>query len=193
MTPFAVPDAIEPLIGWRYWCLDKKEGLLHSLSGAGGYLWAPDKRFEARCPVIKRGSIDRRYRFVSGMRTDMHEAPGEMCRCGIYAARDLMHLRRQMLTRLAIKVVGEVSLWGKIIPGSKGFRAQFAYPRSLFVIQRTYDWDQSAAAEALSVYGVPVDVISYRTVGFNPLATLGSTLRRLRPQPQPQAPERPVA
>ncbi|MGH2752568.1 MAG: hypothetical protein ACRDK3_17115 [Actinomycetota bacterium] len=180
MTPFAVPDAIEPVVGWRYWRVDKKEGLLHSLSGAKGFLWQPNTRFEARCPVVKRSGLDGRYRFISGMRVELHDAPGEMCRCGIYAARDLTHLRRQMLAGLAINVVGEVSLWGKLIPGSKGYRAEYAYPRRLFVIQRTAEWDQSAVAGALSVYGVPVETISYRRVGFNPLATLGEFLRRLR-------------
>ena len=180
MTSFAIPDAIEPIVGWRYWRVDKKEGLLHSLSGATGFLWQPSARFEARCPAIKRTGIDVRYRFISGMRIEMHDAPGERCRCGIYAARDLSHLRRQILTGLAINVVGEVSLWGKLIPGSKGYRAQYAYPRSLFVIQRTADWDQSKAAEALAVYGVPVETISYRRVGYNPLATIGDFLRRMR-------------
>ncbi|MGH2698006.1 MAG: hypothetical protein ACRDJL_02240 [Actinomycetota bacterium] len=179
MTPFAVPDAIEPLVGWRYWRVDR-ENLLHSLSGTKGFVWRPNTRFEARCPVVKRTGIDRRYRFISGMRVEMHDAPGDRCRCGIYAARDLTHLRRQILTGLAINVVGEVSLWGRVIPGSKGFRAQYAYPRRLFVIQKTADWDQSAVADALSVYGVPVETIPYRRVGYNPLATVGDFLRRFR-------------
>jgi len=180
VNSFAVPDAIEPVIGWRYWRVDKKERLLHSLSGAKGFLWQPHTRFEARCPVIKPTGIDGRYRFLSGYRGELHDSPGEMCRCGIYAARDLTHLRRQILTGLALNVVGEVSLWGKLIPGSKGYRAQFAYPRRLFVIQRTADWDQSEAAEALSIYGVPVETISYRQVGYNPFATIGDLLRRMR-------------
>lgn len=180
MRSLAVPDAIEPLVGWRYWRLDR-EGLLRSLSGSTRYLWPPNRRFEAGCPVIKRNGIDGRYRFISGMRVDMHEAPGEMCRCGIYAARDLAHLRRQMLTGLGIKVVGEVSLWGKVIPGSKGLRAQYAYPRRLFVIQRTADWHQEKAVELLSAYGVSVEAIPYREVGFNPLATVAGLLRRLKP------------
>jgi hypothetical protein len=180
VTEFAVPDAIEPLVGWRYWRVDKKENLLHSLSGSKGFLWWPNQRFEARCPVIKRSGIDRRYRYISGMRVEMHDAPGEGCRCGIYAARDLSHLRRQILSGLAINVVGEVSLWGKLIPGSKGYRAQYAYPRRLYVIQRTADWDQSAVADALSIYGVPVETISYRKVGYNPLATVSDFLRRIK-------------
>jgi hypothetical protein len=180
VTSFAVPDAIEPVVGWRYWRVDKKEKLLHSLSGAKGFMWQPNTRFEARCPVIKPTGIDGRYRFLSGYRGEMHDSPGEMCRCGIYAARDLTHLRRQMLTGLALNVVGEVSLWGKLIPGSKGYRAQYAYPRRLFVIQRTADWDQSEAAEALSVYGVPVETISYRRVGDNPFATIGDLLHRMK-------------
>jgi len=180
VTAFAVPDAIEPVIGWRYWRVDKKEKLLHSLSGAKGYEWRPKTRFEARCPVIKRTGIDGRYRFISGMRVEMHDAPGERCRCGIYAARDLTHLRRQILTGLALNVVGEVALWGKLIPGSKGYRAQFAYPLRLFVIQRTAEWDQKDSVEALSAYGVPVETISYRRVGYNPFATLGDLVRRAR-------------
>jgi hypothetical protein len=46
-----------------------------------------------------------------------HQAPLESCRCGIHAANDLKTLR---LISGPGPVVGEVYLWGKVIPGELG-------------------------------------------------------------------------
>ena len=181
----AAPDYIEPVVGWRYWRLDRDRTRLASLTGRAEE-WPAGQAFKAGCRHARRDSADIRYQFVGGYKRSRHGAPEEGCTCGVYAARDLNTLRSKMLFGLGLMVVGEVSLWGKIIAGTRGYRAQFAYPRRLYVVQRTVDWDQSGTVSALGVYGVPVDPIVYRTVTTSPahvlavaIATIGENLSSL--------------
>lgn len=57
----------------------------------------------------------------------VHDAPAEDCACGIYAvtSEDRVPPKGQ--------VYGKVKLWGKIIPGNRGYRAEFAYPSEFWV------------------------------------------------------------
>lgn len=165
------PDFIEPVVGWRYWRLDRERTRLRSLTGHAE-VWPVGRAFEAVCRHAGRDSTDVRYQFVGGYKRSRHGAPEQGCTCGIYAARDLKTLRAKMLFGLGLMVVGEVSLWGKVIPGTRGYRAQLAYPRRLYVVQRTVDWDQSRTVRALGVYGVPVEPIVYRTVTTHPANVL---------------------
>ena len=180
----AAPDFIEPIIGWRYWRLECERTRLASLTGRAE-MWPVGRALEAVCRHAKREAGDVRYQFVGGYKRSRHGAPEEGCTCGIYAAQDLRTLRAKMLFGLGL-MVGEVSMWGKIITGTRGFRAQFAYPRRLYVVQRTADWDQSSTINALGVYGVPVEPIVYRNVTTSPahvlavaIATIGENLSSL--------------
>jgi hypothetical protein len=166
-----VPDLVEPVVGWRYWRLDRGRTRLASLT-AHAEVWPVGRTFGAACRFARRDRSDARYQVVGGFERARHGAPEEGCTCGIYAARDLKTLRSKMLFGLGLMVVGEVSLWGKVISATRGYRAQFAYPRRLYVVQRTADWDQSSTVRALGVYGVPVEPIVYRTVTTNPAHVL---------------------
>jgi hypothetical protein len=182
MDAVHAPDVAEPIIGWRYWRLDRERRRLSSLTGST-QPWPANKAFAAACRFARRDRSDFRYRYAGGGQPVEHDAPTEGCTCGVHAARDLKNLRAKMLFGLGLMVVGEVSLWGKVIPGTRGYRAQFAYPRRLFVVQRTADWDQSATVRALEVYGVPVEVVAYREVAASPIEMmavgLGSIGERL--------------
>ena len=171
MEAVRAPDLAEPIVGWRYWRLARDRRKLSSLTGHTQE-WPPNKAFAAICRYARRDPSDFRFRYAGGGKPAAHEAPTEGCTCGVYAARDLKNLRAKMLYGLGLMVVGEVSLWGKVIPGTRGYRAQFAYPRRLFVVQRTVDWDQSRTVAALGVYGVPVEVVAYREVAANPIETI---------------------
>ena len=74
-----------------------------------------------------------------------HDCPSETCSCGIYAGTD-------MTVCLEGDVFGKVKMWGKVIPGEKGWRAQYAYPSELHVPARL------ANHPALLAYGVPIVV-----------------------------------
>ena len=138
-----VPDGIEPVIGWRYWFLHR--GTLRSLNGFVQTPWHPRRPLRAQC-----GSLSRH---VDGI-------PGQLCRCGIYAARDLETLKGLAQAGLhGPLVVGEVALWGRTIVAERGYRAEYGYPRSLWLVQErlppSCSPDQTCA-ELAAAYGVPV-------------------------------------
>jgi hypothetical protein len=59
------------------------------------------------------------------------ELPHSNCTCGIYAAKNIEHLRQFGYEGRGIH--GEVYLWGTVVEHRLGWRAQFAYPKSLFL------------------------------------------------------------
>lgn len=73
-----------------------------------------------------------------------HEAPDEDCTCGIYAAIDDKGVPDSG------NVYGKVKLWGKVVPGEKGYRAQYAYPTEFRVAPKFVDHP------ALLAFGVPI-------------------------------------
>ncbi len=177
----AAPDYAEPLIGWRTWAGVEEDGDLTLRSIVFDSRWSPRERLEAVCAHRARSRLLARL-----LRTEAHEAPGEGCECGIYAARapDLIlpYLDRHALLRWARSaVVGRVALWGRVIECERGWRGAFAYPTRLYVLRAAVaarDEDADALAARLGVYGVPVEVIGARTKG----ALLG------RRWPAPRAP-----
>jgi hypothetical protein len=136
-----IPDGIEPLVGWRYWRAD--EGWLCSLNKFK--TWPAGRPLRAQCALAM----------------DHGPLPGERCGCGIYAAIDLPTLKELVQPDLESPlVVGEVSLWGKVIPAELGFRAELAYPRRLWVVNdavATLDGRTDAPLALADRYGVPVE------------------------------------
>lgn len=202
---FVVPDAIEPVVGWRSFYVE--DGLLFSPQqrmpwppGAHArascskaqwfYLWTQattEERLALEEEAIEEGFTAELGQYVNylmpdgqilqkavympwGMRDAAppihsfpdegkdwvlvlhkmgHEAPADTCNCGIHLARDLA-LALQYSNRGKNSVFGLVKGWGKVIPGSAGFRVEFAYPEKLFL---------SSPPEGsldLSAYGVPL-------------------------------------
>lgn len=114
------------LIGYRAWYVDLEQldgPYLRSIQGA---LWPYKKELEA------------------------HKLEAKCHGNGIHAARTEAHLLRMGYSG---PIVGEVYLWGRIIHGVTGFRAQYAYPKHLYAAKRTWVTDLLAKK-----YGVPVDV-----------------------------------
>lgn len=177
MSGMTIPDAVEPVVGWRYWRMDRTGRLLASLGGSGRG-WTPGRPLRASC-ASQRDPNDFRFEHVSGIMTAPHDSPAERCRCGIYAARTLEELRSQMLLGLGIAIVGKVLLWGKVIPGSRGFRAQFAYPKHLYFLAHGLGWEERMVG-ALAVYDIPVDTIRYEEATFSPALALTKGTRKAR-------------
>jgi hypothetical protein len=124
VTDLIIPDSIEPVEAWRGWEFNGRH--LESLHYAMHGPWLPGTAFQAKC---------------GGKRT--HHAPNEACICGIYA----VNTREQIP---AGTIIGKVKLWGTVIPGTKGLRAEFAYPSELHVPPELMD------NESLQAYGVPI-------------------------------------
>jgi len=141
--PLPIDVGDEPLIGWRCWHVLPHEGLLRPIYKRG-LVWKPRQTLEALCPE------------------DPHEPPDEHCRCGVWTVCHPMLLDEIGWTNApppgtaklpGVIVVGEVSLWGKIIQHERGWRASCAYPRHLYAFTE----DAMLAETLRERYGVPVE------------------------------------
>lgn len=133
----------EALLAWRYWQLTSGRRL-RSVSQRR-FVWPPGEVMRAAC--------------IGGD----HTPPRADCGCGLYGARDLPTLRAQRLCIDAEPlVVGRVALWGRMVSdGTGGYRAQYASPRTLSLVNETVpDEAHAEILAALGVYGVPLGTAS---------------------------------
>jgi preprotein translocase subunit YajC len=117
-----VPDYISPIVGYRVWQWDAV-----GLKSLNGEKWFAHQPLSAVCRADACGSI-------SGLSKVTHNSaklPSFGCTCGIYAARTIQHLRQCGYKRFGVH--GEVYLWGTVVEHDRGWRAQFAYPKTLFL------------------------------------------------------------
>jgi hypothetical protein len=157
--PPDVPDYIEPIIGWRVWyAVD--DGVGTSLSSVvHRTLWPRGAPLVASC---------RRFRVpLWPFQRQRHDAPASDCKCGIYAVK-VPSLRLYLPETLAwtelVPVVGRVFLWGSVHEHAAGWRAERAYPESLFVpIAELGRRRAIAIMSDLSGYGVPVQAVEAGT------------------------------
>lgn len=122
-----IPDVVgSPVLGWRVWILDEELGLGSIMKSVW---WPYRKPFRATCISPHKHPV-----FTA------HESPllGSKCPCGIYAVKTLSDANGYIanFTNVGIsRAVGLVSLWGKIVEGTEGWRAQFAYPKHVWVLK----------------------------------------------------------
>jgi preprotein translocase subunit YajC len=107
-----IPDLILPIVGWRVWRWDAA-----GLSSLNGKPWPPRQPLAAKCGA--------------GNAHEAHELPHLDCTCGVYASKSREHLRQLGYDGRGIR--GEVHLWGTVVEHELGWRAQFAYPKTLFL------------------------------------------------------------
>jgi hypothetical protein len=144
----SIPDYISPIVGYRVWTWDTK-----GLKSLCGERWHPNQSLTARCRASAVvGTIASR---VEGH--DSHDAPQVNCTCGIYAVKTLHHFRSAGYERYGVH--GEVYLWGTVVEHELGWRAQFAYPKSL-VLPPEMDLlspkEVDARLKALASYGIDI-------------------------------------
>ena len=118
----SIPDYISPIVGCRVWKWDAA-----GLKSLNGERWPPGKPLAAGCRAASYSTIVGRPKAAH----DANDAPQSTCTCGVYAAKSLDHLRKIGLDRFG--VLGEVNLWGPVIEHELGYRARFAYPKTLFL------------------------------------------------------------
>jgi hypothetical protein len=108
------PLSLEEVQGWRAWSVVERDGDVFLSSLTRAEAWEPGAPFVATC-ARKR-----------------HDAPNGRCSCGIYAAEDPNELAR--LGRIAGAAIGQVSLWGRLVEHSRGYRAAAAYPTRIRLV-----------------------------------------------------------
>jgi hypothetical protein len=128
----AIPDIAETIVGHRAWGIARTPtGLL--LVSHGHTIWPPGTPLTATCGK-------------------KHTPPGDNCTCGIYALTTQEGFPYYTYDGPNYAIWGEVHLWGEIIRGSKGYRAQHAYPKTLRLAHK--DWQ--LANQIQNAYRVPV-------------------------------------
>jgi hypothetical protein len=56
-----------------------------------------------------------------------------------------------------VTIVGRVANWGKVVPGTQGWRAEYAYPEMLYV---PFEVARYLARPVSDTYGVPVTLMN---------------------------------
>jgi preprotein translocase subunit YajC len=146
-----VPDYISPVVGFRVWQWDAT-----GLKSLNGEKWFAHQPLSAVCRADACGSI-------SGLSKATHnpaELPDFNCTCGIYAARTIEHLRQCGYKKFGVH--GEVYLWGTVVEHERGWRAQFAYPKTFVLAPNTIPFSLSeinVRLKTLTEFGTDVFLV----------------------------------
>lgn len=167
------PDFLEPLVGYRTWRVDAATLYVAAAKGIRIertyrlHSWITDEEWNPLCAQtalhydydlaesdsLKTSTIEIRRTLcdmAGGPPCSLH-VPHSLAGCGIYAVLD-EHRLTEWLARIGPQgplVIGTVSLWGRVAVHDHGYRAQFAYPRTII---RATGCDGQAVAAA---YGIP--------------------------------------
>jgi hypothetical protein len=166
------PDLIGPLVGWRAWHVRETEQGWRLSSIHYGEAWPAGEPLEAACY---------RSRYVSNANLNTHarhSAPARDCLCGVYGAKELDQARQYFIASYSSveavppspdyvhRAIGQVSLWGRVVECSQGYRASVAYPARLWLPTRRPDGhavDLEVVALDLLAYGVAVELLDAGT------------------------------
>ncbi len=123
-----LPDPEETCVfaitGWRLWTTPMFQEILLSNNKTE---WKPYQRLEARClangfnptPSDPAGLVNK-------------NCSGVYCSCGIYAYKKQQDAEwGENRPETDNHIWGEVWLWGRVVEHETGYRAQYAYPKSL--------------------------------------------------------------
>jgi hypothetical protein len=138
------PDYIKPFDGWRAWGVKETRSGIYLVSH-GATVWPWREPLVASCDL------------------KAHQAPDPDCSCGIYALaeEDLPYYNYDAEAgafdgAFAYPVFGQVALYGVVVRGTRGYRAEKARPVALFLAHRHY----RLARPLREAYGVPVRLVN---------------------------------
>jgi hypothetical protein len=141
--------SIEPIVGYRDFYPDLTDDGSVLLYSRNDVAWTPRKKLRAFCVNMQNGGI-------SGVNFFRHDAPDPKCKCGIYAFDTPGH--QDM--KYSAYVWGEIYLWGEVLICDSGYRAEYAYPKTLFVLSNGTKTIRWMAEELERGYGVPVFIVN---------------------------------
>jgi hypothetical protein len=170
----AAPDYVEPIVGWRTWLVVCEGEGLRLRSVVYDTPWSTHNELIARCLSWHRAFS------LPWRKGSEHVPPARGCGCGIYAAREpeeaASYLEgRSWADALGVhRVIGTVSLWGRVVECTRGWRGSHAYPNRIYVpATRAPYWLRAERAEevalALTDYDVPVELLDADSCGLEEL------------------------
>jgi len=121
-----IPDYVAPIIGYRCWLWDGSR-----LLSLNGQPWDPGCPLVAHCNAKNRLPEHLRP-FKEGHPGRTHQVPQIHCTCGVYARKAPLPAGDSRWVG-GYGPSGEVYLWGTVVEHSHGWRAQYAYPKTLVV------------------------------------------------------------
>lgn len=133
----------EPIIGFRDFYLGNGPYPMPGLVSRNKAPWPMREPMRAFC---RAGALS------------AHDAPDINCECGIYAFSNPV---QDGLLSTGV-IWGEIAMWGEVLIAEKGYRAEFAYPKTLFIQDtgtRAIKWLRDHLANS---YGVPVFLVEER-------------------------------
>jgi hypothetical protein len=162
---------VTPAIGYRLWYADFYDGLtrLRLQSLLAETLWPFRERLEAAC---ERRLAARAHWRLRQLGVPRHLAPAVDCSCGAHAYHDLesMMLQVQRLGHFRplgdrrILVGGAVLSWGRLVIHPEGFRAQYARPLALCLVDpAALPGAAKQVDEVAAAYAVPALDVRYLT------------------------------
>lgn len=127
----------DPLIGWRMWDLPMK-GTYEGVSGwrlkaiSHAHLWEPFQPMRGTCYGKPPEKI-----------TD-HTCPSWEHRCGVHAVKEVFQVRKWGSPTVGnksdyVRILGELDMWGRVLEYEEGFRAEWGYPRKLYLPSKLPD------------------------------------------------------
>lgn len=133
-----VAHSKKALVGWRMWNLYPKERMvglreewagkwhLESLSNAHQSSWRPMEPQRGTCNNLDPSEIDD------------HVCPSWEHRCGVHAVKDVSQTRKWGTLNVGstanyVRVLGEIEMWGRVLEYEEGYRAEWAYPKKLYL------------------------------------------------------------
>lgn len=158
----------EEIVGWREWKLvvDESATITTPVATSIPVYQLSAISSTARWPAYQpmRAECNRELTMWCGVedyKEDAHVVPEWNCDCGIHAYKEKSSVDGSWIVNGLVRVYGQVSLWGKkIVVGEKGYRAEFAYPRHLYLresFHSSVEVRTIVAAQVSETYGVPCE------------------------------------
>lgn len=171
MEDLIIPDVPEPLVGYRAWKLGENGTLKSPIyRGSKGHVDVNEIRRNIAGDIYGTDGWPFKRTLVAECgHCEVVPSPHGQCEsvaghgCGLYAHSTLDGLPANQGRGV---VQGEVWMWGRVYEYTKGFRAEFAYPKRLFIPE---DSPVAPLVDiAADAYGIPVMRVKHLSWGTVP-------------------------